>query len=282
MADDENDHARDRELGAGFPARLSPTELCFDDLILPHATLGQLSELRSWLTHREALDRDPRKRGFAAVFHGPPGTGKTLAAMVLGKLCERAVFHVDLRSVVSKYIGETEKNLDLVFELAKQHDGILFFDEAEALFGERTTVTDAHDRFADLQVGYLLQRIEAFEGVSILATHPGINIDEAFLRRFRAVIHFPMPASAERLRLWRRALLPMCQLEEGVRLEELAEKHELAGGAIVSVVRAAALLASTRDSPEIRAADLEDGIHAELLRAGRPTNLRDFSVPGRN
>jgi SpoVK/Ycf46/Vps4 family AAA+-type ATPase len=207
--------------------------------------------------------------GFTSLFFGPPGTGKTLAACVLGKLCNCEVYRIDLSMVVSKYIGETEKNLSRVFDQAEHRNWILFFDEADALFGKRTQVSDAHDRYANQEVSYLLQRIEEFSGVVILASNIRANIDDAFLRRFQSVVQFPMPRAAERLRLWREAFPERATLDAQLDCSRLAERHELSGGTIMNVARYAALRTLARGMTEIRADDVEEGVRRELLKEGR-------------
>ena len=182
-------------LGAGFPAQRLATGLEWGDLVLHPATLRQLEEVQTFLDHGDTLLHEwgmaSRLRpGYRALFHGPPGTGKTLSAALLGRRTGREVHRVDLSLLVSKYIGETEKNLARVFEHAERRDWILFFDEADALFGKRSETKDAHDRYANQEVAYLLQRIESFDGVVILASSLHRNLDDAFLRRFEAVVYF--------------------------------------------------------------------------------------------
>jgi hypothetical protein len=258
----------------GVAARRVDTGLEWRDLVLPPDTLAQLEEVRDWVRHsRTLLDdwglKDRIRPGHTALFHGPPGTGKTLAACLIGKLCEREVHRIDLSLVVSKYIGETEKNLARLFEAAERQGWILFFDEADALFGKRTRVDDAHDRYANQEVSYLLQRIEDFAGVVILASNLRGNIDEAFVRRFQTVVAFPMPRAGERLRLWREAFPRQAALDPALDLERLAQRHELAGGTIMNVVRWASLRALARGEPRIRADDVEEGVRRELLKEGR-------------
>ena len=164
------------------------TGLCWDDLVLPASTLAQLDDIGLWLTHGPRLLNDwglgrRISAGHVSLFHGPPGTGKTLSACLLGERCGREVHRVDLSLVASKYIGETEKNLSRLFDTAERDGHLLFFDEADALFGKRTGVGDSHDRYANQEVSYLLQRIEAFSGVVVLASNMKQNIDDAFLRR---------------------------------------------------------------------------------------------------
>ena len=171
--------------------------------------------------------------------------------------------------VISKYIGETEKNLAKVFDQAGQRDWILFFDEADALFGKRTNVKDAHDRYANQEVAYLLQRVEEYDGVVILASNLKEHIDEAFTRRFHSIIHFPMPRPQERLRIWENAFNGAVVLEPAVELRRLAPKYEISGGAIMNVVRYASLMSLSRGSNTILLSDLEAGVHKELQKEGR-------------
>jgi ATPase family associated with various cellular activities (AAA) len=262
------------EFDQHFPARRVHTDLAWGDLVLPQNTLDQLDEIRAWLVHGRTLLGDwgmgSRLRpGFTSLFHGPPGTGKTLSACLLGRQCECEVYKIDLSMVVSKYIGETEKNLSRVFDQAEHRGWILFFDEADSLFGKRTRVEDAHDRYANQEVSFLLQRIEEFDGVVILASNMRANIDDAFLRRFHSVIQFPMPRAPERLRIWREAMPARAALGPGLDLVRTAERHELAGGTIVNVVRFAALRALARGESVILAQDVDEGIRRELQKEGR-------------
>jgi AAA+ superfamily predicted ATPase len=257
-----------------FPARQITTDMSWEDLVLPELTLLQLEEIRSWIQHGDTLlyDWGMAKRirpGFTSLFFGPPGTGKTMSACLLGKLCGCDVYRIDLSMVVSKYIGETEKNLSRVFDQAENRNWILFFDEADALFGKRTQVTDSHDRYANQEVSYLLQRIEEFSGVVILASNIRANIDDAFLRRFQSVVHFPMPKATERARLWREAFPKRATVDPRLDFVRLGERHELSGGTIMNVARYSALRALSRGSTEICAEDVDDGIRRELLKEGR-------------
>lgn len=172
------------------------TRLSWEDMALPADTRKALQELslqiQLFTTTTPVAEKTSRriKRGLRVLFHGPPGTGKTISATLLGKDNGMPVYRVDLTGLVSKYIGETEKNLERLFTKATQKNGILFFDEADALFGKRTGVKDAHDRYANIDTAWLLQRIEAYKGVLIFATNSKNNIDDAFIRRLQAVIHF--------------------------------------------------------------------------------------------
>jgi AAA+ superfamily predicted ATPase len=250
------------------------TGLTWDDLVLPAATRMQLDDISMWIAHGPRLLNDWgfHRRigpGWVSLFHGPPGTGKTLSACLIGGRCQREVHRVDLSLVVSKYIGETEKNLARLFSAAEREGWILFFDEADALFGKRTSVSDAHDRYANQEVSYLLQRIEAFDGVVILASNLRHNIDDAFLRRFQSVVQFPLPKAAERLRLWRESIPDGVRLDEALDLPRLAQQHELSGGTIVNVLRYGCLRALARGDDVLRAEDVEEGVRRERLKEGR-------------
>ena len=257
-----------------FPAQMLRSKLKWTDLVLPDATLSSLNELLAWVKHGETLLNDWGlgsflKPGYRTLFYGPPGTGKTLTATLIGKKTGKEVYRIDLASVVSKYIGETEKNLERVFSKLDSTNAILFFDEADALFGKRTNVRDAHDRYANQEVSYLLQRVEEYNGLVILASNFNSNIDEAFLRRFQAIIHFPMPDAAARKQLWIQMLPPQIKLEENIHLDNIAQRNELSGGAITNVVRYACLMALQRNSNLVLEKDLLDGIKRELIKEGK-------------
>ena len=212
-----------------FPAQLITTEMEWKDLVLEPATRNHIDEILVWMEHGETLldQWDMRRKikpGYRALFYGPPGTGKTLTATLLGKATNRDVYRIDLSKVVSKYIGETEKNLSRVFDLAENKQWILFFDEADALFGKRTSVSSSHDRYANQEVSYLLQRIEDFPGIVVLASNLRTNLDEAFTRRFQSIIQFPMPEQNERLQLWKRGFSKQSVLDQQVDLKQIAKK----------------------------------------------------------
>lgn len=260
------------ELGPGFPARPVGTQLAWDDLVLDPNALAEVRTISAWARHRRELLEDwglgrQLSPGFTALFYGPPGTGKTLTAGLLGKELKTEVYRVDLSQVVSKYIGETEKNLATVFAEAERRGWILFFDEADALFGKRTATSSAHDRYANQEVSFLLQRIEEHTGIVILATNFRANIDEAFLRRFHATIHFSAPDARQRARLWRGILGPGMRLDDDVNIDALAREHELTGGQIVNVVRHASLMAVQRASV-VSMADLTRAIRREQRKEG--------------
>ena len=257
-----------------FPAKRISTTLDWDDLVLDAHTLQQLSEIKIWLEHGGKLmnDWEMKKRlkpGYKALFHGPPGTGKTLTAGLFGKLANTDVYRVDLSMVISKYIGETEKNLEKVFSKAENKNWILFFDEADALFGKRTTISDAHDKYANQEIAYLLQRLEDYNGLVILSSNMRSNVDEAFGRRLQSIIHFPVPKFAERLRLWTQAFSHHTIFAPDVDLELVAVKFELAGGSIINVVQYASLMALHRHENVIRYPDILEGIKKEFKKEGK-------------
>ena len=178
------------------PAEHLKTEMEWNDLVLNDHTMQAIRKIEQWVhQHSTGMDewemKDKRKSSYCALFYGPPGNGKTLTATLLGKYTNHDVYRIDLSKIVSKYIGETEKNLASLFERAENKNWILFFDEADALFGKRTEVRDSHDKYANQEVSYLFQRIESHSGLSILSTNLRNNIDEAFIRRFNAMIYFP-------------------------------------------------------------------------------------------
>jgi len=229
---------------ARFPAERLTTEMEWEDLVLSPYTFDQLNEIIAWTKHGDILLNEwgMRKRikpGFRALFHGPPGTGKTLTASLIGKVTCRDVYRVDLSMVVSKYIGETEKNLAALFTKAENKDWILFFDEADALFGKRTATKDAHDRHANQEVSYLLQRVESYNGLVVLASNFKSNLDDAFMRRFQSVIPFMLPNAEERGKLWDKAWPAGDHLvfHSGHDNKRLAADFEVSGATINNVVQ---------------------------------------------
>jgi hypothetical protein len=260
--------------GIEFPAQRIETEMEWEELVLPEKTLQQIRELHVWVQHGDTLLHDwgmhrKLKSGYRVLFHGPPGTGKTLTASLLGKTTGRDVYRIDLSMVVSKFIGETEKNLATLFDKAQNKDWILFFDEADALFSKRTNVRDAHDKYANQEVAYLLQRVENYAGLVILASNLKSNIDEAFMRRFQAAIYFPPPRVSDRVRLWHLAFPSAVRLDEDIELEEIARKHELTGANIMNAVQYSCLQSLGRGDHRVRRIDLETGIQREIGKEGR-------------
>ena len=257
-----------------FPARRLETAMEWKDLVLPPPVLARVKELEEWILHEGVLMEEwgMRKKlrpGCRALFFGPPGTGKTLTATLLGKSSGRQVFKVDLSMVISKYIGETEKNLAALFDKAENKDWILFFDEADALFGKRTQVRDSHDRYANQEISFLLQRVETFDGLVILASNLATNVDEAFARRFEQVIHFPMPKPGERRLLWRKGLPDGVSLDPRVDLGHLATRYELSGGMILNAIRHVCLRAITDGRRVLRPEDFKEGIRREYAKENR-------------
>jgi hypothetical protein len=241
---------------AGPLARLWRPRAHWSDLVLPPAVLEHLREIAAQMRNRTTVlelwrfDRRPGPAGgLHALFTGSSGTGKTLAAEVLAGELDLDLLRVDLAGVVSKYIGETEKNLDRVFRGAERADALLFFDEADALFGKRSEVKDAHDRYANLEVNYLLQRLEEYDGLVVLASNLPQNIDDAFTRRMRFILDFPVPDAPARRRLWKLHLPEAAPLEPDVDLDVLADHYSITGGSIRTLLLNAAFLAAEEDTP---------------------------------
>jgi hypothetical protein len=252
-----------------------PSRHGWDDIVLPPDELCRLKEIASAVRNRDRVMQEwgfGRKLsagpGVNAIFFGPSGTGKTMAASILAGDLGIALYRVDLSRVVSKYIGETERNLDALFEEARRSFAMLLFDEAEALFGKRSEVKDAHDRYANIEVAYLLQRMEQFEGIAILATNLRKHLDTAFLRRLQFAVEFPLPTMADRLRIWRRVWPGNATLDSDVDLEFMAAHLELSGGHIRNVALMAAYLAAEEASP-ISMRHLIVATRRELQKLGR-------------
>jgi SpoVK/Ycf46/Vps4 family AAA+-type ATPase len=213
------------------------------------------------------------KKGYRVLFHGPPGTGKTLTANLLGNYTDRDVYKIDLSMVVSKYIGETEKNLENLFARAEAKKWILFFDEADALFGKRTGVRDAHDKYANQEVSYLLQRMEDFEGLIVLASNMKNNIDDAFIRRFNAVIRFSLPSEDDRALIWKKSFPQHIGFSDDMNIPDLVKKYELSGGNIINIVQYSCLKALENNKRQISLNDVLNGIKREMHKEGKPFSL---------
>jgi hypothetical protein len=257
-----------------FPAQRITTGMEWDDLVLNDTTLDEVYDVIHWIKYSKQLmsNKDFARKnmpGYRCLFSGPPGTGKTLTASLIGKTVGKETYKIDLSMVVSKYIGETEKNLAHVFDRAQGKDWILFFDEADALFGKRSETKDAHDRYANQEVAFLLQRIEQHDGIVILSSNYKKNIDAAFYRRLQSIINFPLPQAQERLLLWKKALPEGFVFEQDLDLKTVAEKYKLAGGAIMNVIRYGCLRATVRGNQVIELADLQEGISRELDKEGK-------------
>jgi len=246
----------------------------WDDLILPEDTLALLKQAAMRLSHRHTVmhrwgfdAKLPYGRGISMLFTGPPGTGKTMSAMVMGNEMGVDVYRVDLSRVVSKYIGETEKNLGEIFDQARYGGAILFFDEADALFGKRSEVKDAHDKYANMETSYLLQKMEEYDGLTILATNFKQNLDDAFMRRIHYVVRFPFPDAAQRERLWASCLPPSMPVGN-LDIPGLAQKFELAGGPIKNIVLTAAYLAAG-EGASVSMRHIMAGIVQEYKKTGK-------------
>jgi AAA+ superfamily predicted ATPase len=257
-----------------FPAREITTEQEWEDLVLSPDVREQIEELRIWVENHDTLMNEWKmgkklKPGYRALFYGPSGTGKTLTATLLGKYTGKPVFRVDLSTVVSKYIGETEKNLERLFLKARSRDWILFFDEADAIFGKRTGVKDAHDRYANQEVSYLLQRVEDFDGLVILSSNFKANIDDAFLRRFNAIIKFPFPTKQERRIIASKGFPQHIKFEKRVDIPTIISDYELSGGNIINVVQYACLKSLSKQSETITRKAILTGIKREVEKEGK-------------
>ncbi len=262
------------DFNPNFPAKRIETSQEWDDLVVQEHLLQGLEEIKDYVRHgRDLKDKfqfgKKIKPGFKVLFTGPPGTGKTLTASLLGKYCEMDVYRVDLSMVVSKYIGETEKNLSRVFDLAESKNWILFFDEADALFGKRSNTSDSHDRYANQEVSFLLQRMEDFDGLVILSSNFKKNIDEAFFRRFQLVLDFEMPDAHQRFILWEKSKTSQFEYDKDVDLESLAEQHELSAASIVNILHYSILKCLGRKDNIIRLKDIQAGLKMERIKEGK-------------
>ncbi|RYY57281.1 MAG: AAA family ATPase [Chitinophagaceae bacterium] len=289
------------KFSTSFPAKKITSELRPDDIVMSREVKRHFRNLEEWINHNDTLmsdwDMDKRLRqGYRALFYGPPGTGKTLTATILGNQTGKEVYKIDLAMLVSKYIGETEKNLELLFARAEDKDWILFFDEADAIFGKRTSVRDAHDKYANQEVSYLLQRIEDYNGMVILATNMKNNIDDAFIRRFNDIVRFTMPGEEERAGIWTKSFPDDAEFGD---IPQKVKKYDISGGNIINVIHYAGIQAVKKQAvseneyydgfskepgidpetiPEyVRPVklrydldDIVEGIKREMLKEGRP------------
>ncbi|MGQ9677142.1 MAG: AAA family ATPase [Chloroflexota bacterium] len=254
----------------------------WEDIVLPRDQMAQLREICNYLEHRhKVLDewgygrKAVRTRGLNALFAGPSGTGKTMAAEIIAGDLGLELYRVDLSTVVSKYIGETEKNLDKVFREGRDSNAILFFDEADALFGKRSEVRDSHDRYANIEIAYLLMKMEDYDGLVVLATNLRKNLDEAFVRRLHFAVEFPFPEEADRLRIWSRVFPADAPLDDNLDLPFVARQFKITGGNIRNVALAAAFLAADDGRP-IGMAHLIRGIKREYQKMGKLCIEADF------
>lgn len=263
------------DYSSGFPAKRVTTALEWDDLVLPYNLQQDLDDISLWLQNEQAIRSRWQldkiiKQGYRCLFYGPPGTGKTLTASLLGKQHGMDVYRIDLSMVVSKYIGETEKNLANIFDRAEHQNWILFFDEADALFGKRTDTNTSNDRHANQEVAYLLQRVEDFPGMVILATNLKENIDEAFFRRFQSILYFPMPDENLRYRLWKQMMPEEWLVDE--ELLHIAAEYKLSGGSMVNVIQNCAIRLYRMSPPLLTDKILKSAIAKEESKDGKMIN----------
>ena len=263
------------KLSSEFPAKYISTYLDWSNLVINGITLREVETIRNWIAYHDVMVNEwglqyKFKAGYKALFYGPPGTGKTFTATLLGKQFGKDVYRIDLSQIVSKYIGETEKNLEKIFQKAENKNWILFFDEADALFGKRTSVSNAHDRYANQETSYLLQRIEDFNGLVILASNNKTNIDSAFLRRFNAIIHFPIPNAQERHLLW-KVYLPANNGLDEAQILNIAGKYEVTGSTILNAIHNSAINAFA-EKRMITLDDLIESLKRELRKEDRMLN----------
>ena len=255
----------------------------WDDLVLPVDKREQLRDLCSQVAHRQRVFGDwgfARKlahgRGISALFAGPSGTGKTMAAEVIAHELQLDLYKIDLSGVVNKYIGETEKNLAKIFHEAEASNAILFFDEADALFGKRTKISDAHDRYANIETSYLLQRVEAYEGVVILATNLRENMDEAFTRRIKFIVDFPFPDVTSRKLIWQTHFPREAPVSAELDYDWLAQQLQITGGNIKNIVLNAAFFAAA-DGGVIGMEHILRGARGEFEKIGKLWNEKNFA-----
>jgi ATPase family associated with various cellular activities (AAA)/Winged helix domain, variant len=271
--------ARVRPLLDALAQRLEP-KATWNDIVLPGEETSQLQQIAAQVNHRSQVYGEwgfarkmTRGLGISALFAGESGTGKTMAAEVIANGLRLNLYRIDLSAVVSKYIGETEKNLRRLFDAAEDGGAILFFDEADALFGKRSEVKDSHDRYANIEINYLLQRMEAYRGLAILATNMRAAMDLAFTRRLRFIVNFPFPGVAERKRMWQRAFPPQTPVRQ-LDYDRLARLN-LTGGSIHNAALHAAFLGAQAGSPVTMQFALA-AAKAEFVKLDRPINEADF------
>nr|WP_256448106.1 ATP-binding protein [Lysobacter sp. MMG2] len=263
--------------------RIDPI-FALDDVVLPQDRKEQLLEIVDNVLLSERVLGDwafgeqlPYGRGVTALFHGPSGTGKTMAALAVARKLGIQILRIDLSRVVSKYIGDTEKNIDRVFEDAQRSGSALLIDEADALLGKRSEVKDAHDRYANIEVAYLLQRMEAYEGLAILTTNLRQNLDAAFLRRLRFIIDFPRPDAEARERIWQRCLPPQSHALDEAAFRHLGRRIDLTGGHIRQITLRAAFIAAAAGT-KIGLPHIARAANAEFAKLGMPPVQLDPDV----
>ncbi|GAA3625853.1 ATP-binding protein [Flavivirga jejuensis] len=268
------------EYSKEFPAELLETSLKKEDLILPKTIFNEVNELIYWINHEAAFEKDIHLKkwirpGIRALFYGPPGTGKSLTATLIGKETNRPVYRIDISSLISKYIGETQKNLAKVFDRGERNNWILFFDECDAIFGSRSNTGAATERGANQEIAYLLQRIESYRGIILLATNLKDNIDEAFLRRFEVSIQFVIPNVSTRIQLW-HTIFSNDYIIPDNWIHNLAVTYKLGGGALVNVLRFVALY-KQQNSGKLSLVVILEGIRREYSKIGQ--TMPNYKTP---
>jgi SpoVK/Ycf46/Vps4 family AAA+-type ATPase len=262
--------------------RIDP-KATWDDLVLPQEALALLRQIVNQVDQRGKVYNDwgflatmNRGLGLSVLFAGESGTGKTMAAEVIANALRLNLYRIDLSSVVSKYIGETEKNLRRLFDAAEDGGAVLFFDEADALFGKRSEVKDSHDRYANIEINYLLQRIESYRGLAILATNMKSSLDQAFMRRLRFIVNFPFPGVPERSLMWQK-VFPSGVPKAGLDYDRLA-RFNLTGGSIHNIALNAAFLAAAQADPEAKVTQplVFEAIRSELRKQDKAINEAEF------
>lgn len=262
--------------------RKIPAKQTWDNLVLPSQQQEQLRAICNQVKHRRLVYEEwgfegklSLGKGLSVLFAGPPGTGKTMAAEAIAHELQLDLYKIDLSQVVSKYIGETEKNLERIFTTAENANAILLFDEADAIFGKRSEVKDAHDRYANLEVAYLLQKMEEYEGISILTSNLRQNMDDAFTRRIRFIVEFPFPEEAARLQIWQQIFPSEMPLAHDVNLKLLAQQFKITGGSIRNIALTSAFLAAD-DGQVVKINHLIKATRQEFQKMGRMINETEF------
>lgn len=262
------------DFGSCFPAKRITTELEWSDLVLDQATLEEIGEINAWIAHQKVLLNEwglqkRIKPGYRTLLYGTAGTGKKLTAALVGKANGMDVYSVNTSLLLSKYMNETEKNINHLFEYAENKNLILFFDEADALFGKRASIADSNDRYAPRETAYLLERMEDYSGLIILASTMRSNIDEAFLRRFQSVIYFPLPDAPQRKRIWQESFPAATKLGEGIDLDKIAIEYELTPAEIVNAVFYCSLQSLQKNNSIIELEDIVKGIRKEFRKKSK-------------
>jgi SpoVK/Ycf46/Vps4 family AAA+-type ATPase len=254
----------------------------WNDIVLPQDKLSLLNEIINHVKYKQKVyvdwgfeEKISLGKGLTVLFSGPSGTGKTMAAEIIAGELDLDIYKIDLSLIVSKYIGETEKNLSKIFAEAETSNAILFFDEADALFGKRSEVKDSHDRYANIEIAYLLQKMEEYEGITILASNLRKNLDDAFVRRIKFIIEFPIPDEPYRYQIWQVHLPRQAPIEEDLDFEFLARNFKLTGGNIKNSVLHAAFLSASEEST-INMKHIVQGIQREFQKAGKVCVKGDF------